>query len=183
MDENTPAQANEMDTMRDDRDLAGRLRSALRRLPGPVSLITTCDPQGDHPAGMVASAVIPASMEPPSMLVAINRMSTTHGAVSRAGRFCINLLGTSQTGFVGLFSDSTLREERFRSDEWGFAEGVPYLTSACSNLFCRVDETLVFGTHEMFVGTVERVIGGDTQEPAEPLGWLEGDFAKLGRLD
>ncbi len=164
-------------------DVAARLRLALRRLPGPVSLITTCDPEGDHPAGMVASAVIPVSMEPPSMLVAINRQTSTHGAVSRAGRFCINLLGTSQTGFVGLFSDSTLREERFRSDEWAMERGVPYLASACSSIFCTVSETLVFGTHELFVGTVESVRGTDEEAATDPLGWIEGDFARLGRLD
>ncbi|WP_138921329.1 flavin reductase family protein [Novosphingobium pentaromativorans] len=161
--------------------IAAKLKLAMRRLPGPVSLITTCEPGGGEPAGMVASAVIPVSMEPPSMLVAINQSTATHGVVSRSQRFCINLLGTEQTNFVGLFANHTMRDRRFEGEQWGYAEGVPFLKGACSNIFCRVSEKLAFGTHELFVGEVEEVTGADTGQ-GEPLGWIEGDFARLGRL-
>lgn len=161
--------------------VAAKLKMALRRLPGPVSLITTCESGGGDAAGMVASAVTPVSMEPPSMLVAVNQMSATHGVISRSQRFCINLLGIGQTAYVGLFTDGSRRSERFDSADWSYADGVPFLRGACSNIFCRVSETLVFGTHELFIGEVEEVRGEDA-ERSDPLGWIEGDFARLGRL-
>lgn len=161
--------------------ISAKLKLALRRLPGPVSLVTTYEPESKEPAGMVASAVIPVSMDPPAMLVAINRSTATHGIVTRSQRFCINLLGTEQTSFVGLFSNHAMRELRFAGNEWGYAEGLPFLKGACSNIFCKVREKLAFGTHELFIGEVEDVTGESTG-PGDPLGWLEGDFAKLGRL-
>jgi flavin reductase (DIM6/NTAB) family NADH-FMN oxidoreductase RutF len=157
------------------------LKTAMRRLPGPVALITTRDPHGDHPAGLAASAVIPVSMDPPSMLVAVNRNASAHAAIERAGRFCVNLLDTTQTSFVDLFSNSQLRESRFHSDEWQYRDGIPFLSAACSNIFCKISKTLVFGTHELFVGEVYEICG-EQREGAQPLGWIEGGFAQLGKL-
>ena len=161
--------------------LSRALRTALRRLPGPVSLVTSYDPTDGTPAGIVASAVIPVSLEPPSMLVAVNRHASLHRIIVSSGRFCINLLGVAQTAFVPLFSDGAMRTRRFESPEWQFAERVPWLPAACANIFCRVDETLVFGTHELVIGTVHDV-KSDPERASDPLGWLEGNFAQLDRL-
>jgi flavin reductase (DIM6/NTAB) family NADH-FMN oxidoreductase RutF len=162
-------------------ELSAGLKSAMRRMPGAVALITTRDPANDHPAGLAASAVIPVSMEPPSMLIAINTSASAHSAIERAGRYCVNLLGTTQTALVGLFSNSAMREQRFASDEWSYQDGIPYLSSACSSIFCDVRKTVIFGTHELFIGEVYDVRSGGG-EPIDPLGWLEGTFAQLGRL-
>lgn len=162
-------------------ETANALRAALRRLPGPVALLTSCDPEDGTPAGMVASAVIPVSMEPPSMLVSINQNASMHRVITASGLFCINLLGTAQTGFVGLFSDPDRRARRFESADWRYAEGMPWLPDACANIFCQVRETLVFGTHELFIGEVIEVRGEAEGEPS-PLGWIEGNFAQIGPL-
>ena len=162
-------------------EVAAGLKAAMRRMPGAVALITTHDPQTGAPAGLAASAVIPVSMEPPSMLVAVNRSASAHASIERAGRYVVNLLGTTQTALVGLFSSSELREQRFASDEWAYADGLPYLPSACASIFCTVRETVVFGTHELFIGEVHEVRSAVT-EGSDPLGWIEGGFARLGKL-
>ncbi len=162
-------------------ELSAGLRTAMRRMPGAVALITTRDPATDHPAGLAASAVIPVSMDPPSMLIAINTGASAHSAIERAGRYCVNLLGTTQTALVGLFSNSAMRDQRFASADWSYREGIPYLSTACSSIFCDVTTSLVHGTHELFIGNVYDVHTG-TGEEADPLGWLEGAFAQLGRL-
>jgi flavin reductase (DIM6/NTAB) family NADH-FMN oxidoreductase RutF len=162
-------------------ELSAGLKAAMRRMPGAVALITTRDPANDQPAGLAASAVIPVSMEPPSMLVAINKSASAHSAIERAGRYCVNLLGTTQTGLVGVFSNSALREQRFASEEWAYKDGIPYLGGACSSIFCEVRTTLIHGTHELFIGDVYDVHGG-SGDAIDPLGWIEGSFAQLGRL-
>ena len=171
-----------IDRARVAKEIADGLKAAMRRMPGAVALITTCDPDTGHPAGLAASSVIPVSMEPPSMLVAVNRTASAHAAIERAGRYCVNLLGTTQTALVGLFSSSDMRERRFASEEWHNRDGLPYLTSACANIFCEVSTTLVFGTHELFIGEVFDVRAA-IAEGSEPLGWIEGGFARLGKLD
>ncbi|MGB7373000.1 flavin reductase family protein [Pontixanthobacter sp.] len=166
-------------------DLARLLRSAMRRLPGPVSIVTTHDVAAREPAGMAASAVVPVSMEPPSMMVAVNRQSRCHSAIEGQGRFCINLLGTDQTALVDPFSNPAKRSERFSVADWNYADEIPFLPSAIANLFCEVHATLIHGTHELFVGNVYDVklrlaVGA---EEADPLGWMEGGFARFGALD
>lgn len=156
------------------------LRKALRRLPGPVSVVTSQEPGSGEPAGMIASAVIPVSLAPPSMLVAIHQDASIHAVITGSGRFCINLLGVGQRGYVDLFTDRTMRARRFESADWRYAEGLPWLPAACANIFCRVKETLAYGTHELFIGDVEEVRSGEGE--VSPLGWIEGDFAQLGRI-
>ncbi len=166
--------------------LAERLRFAMRRLPGPVSIITTHDSATNGPVGMVASAVIPVAMEPPSMLVAVNRQSACHASIEKTGRFCINLLGTDQRALVKPFSTPSLRDQRFAGAAWEFADRIPFLPVATANLFCRVENTLVHGSHELFVGDVYDVKLRDEDTVAgnvDPLGWMEGGFARFGVID
>jgi flavin reductase (DIM6/NTAB) family NADH-FMN oxidoreductase RutF len=161
-------------------EIAGRLKTALRRMPGPVALITTADPRTGAYAGLAASAVIPVSMEPASMLVAINRNASAHATIAEAGRFCINLLCNGQTDLVSLFSNSARREERFAGTAWADRDGLPYLPSACASIFCHVDTGHHFGTHELFVGAVDEVLIGTGNDP---MGWIEGNFARLHALE
>lgn len=50
-------------------DIAEAPKSAARRMPGMVALVSTIDPEADQPVGLAASAVIAMSMGPPSMLM------------------------------------------------------------------------------------------------------------------
>lgn len=161
-------------------DVADKLKAAMRRMPGPVALVTTADPAAGGYAGLAASAVIPVSMDPPSMLVAINRGASAHAAIERAGRLCINLLCNSQTDLVSRFASSARRAERFTGEEWADRDGLPYLPGACFSIFCTVAQTQVFGTHELFIGTVDDVLTGTGNDP---MGWIEGGFARLQALE
>lgn len=162
--------------------LADNLKLAMRRMPGPVSLITTRDPGNDEPAGMIVSAVIPVSMEPPSMLVAVNRNSSCHSAIEHAGRFCVNLLSTDQIAYVLPFSTTEGRERRFHEGEWCELDSIPYLADACASIFCEVRTTLIHGTHELFIGNAYDVCCDDGSV-MKALGWVEGGFADFRALD
>lgn len=160
-------------------DLAASLKVAMRRMPGPVSLVTTQDRETGAPAGLAVSAVIPVSMEPPSMLVAINQSGSAHAFIKGAGRFCINLLDSSQTAVVQPFADPARRAERFAADCWDYREGVPFVKEALANIFCEVSQTLCHGTHEIFVGDVVAIVANHKDQP---LGWIEGNFAVMRAL-
>lgn len=162
--------------------LAESLKLAMRRMPGPVSLITTRDPASGEPAGMIVSAVIPVSMEPASMLVAVNRDSSCHSSIERAGRFCVNLLNTEQTAYVLPFSTPEGRERRFLEGEWDALDGIPYLADACASIFCDVRTTLIHGTHELFIGNAYDV-RCDDGSVLKALGWVEGGFVDFRALD
>lgn len=126
-------------------EIAANLKSAMRRMPAAVALITTRDPELDKPAGLAASAVMPVSIEPPSMRVAVNRNASAHAAIQRSKRYCINLLGTAQVHLVTLFSRSEHRQQRFASADWSYRDGLPYLPLARASIFCDVRAGMVFG--------------------------------------
>ena len=162
----------------------GAFRDAMRRIASSVMIITSRDVDG-QPHGMAASAVIPVSMDPPSMLVAINRDAGLYPVVQRTRRFCVNLLGDDQQHLLAPFSQSALRAQRFRSDDWrdawtDDADQLPWLGEAPAAVDCAVESAIDYGTHTLFIGRVLKVHCEEaTQLSASPLVWLAGRRAAL----
>lgn len=168
-------------------EVGAGFREAMRRLAASVTIITSRDVDGT-PHGMVASSVISVSMEPPSMLIAVNRSAGLYPVLQRSGRFCINLLSHDQNELLKPFSTSALREQRFQSDHWRDAwpsesGRLPWLFDASASVECAVDLVTDYGTHSLFIGRVERVhcISASSSGPsvARPLVWLAGQQASL----
>jgi flavin reductase (DIM6/NTAB) family NADH-FMN oxidoreductase RutF len=169
-----------------DAQVPESFREAMRRLAASVMIVTSRDTEG-QPHGMVASSVIPVSMDPPSMLVAVNRSAGLHPVLAASRRFCVNLLGEDQHHLLAPFSQTALRAQRFRSDDWHDAlssdtERLPWLAGAPAVIDCAVDLATDYGTHTLFVGRVLSVqcTPGATAGGA-PLVWLAGQRAALSR--
>lgn len=153
-------------------DVASAFRDAMRRVASSVTLITTRDANGE-PHGMAASAVIPVSMDPPAILVAVNRTSGLHPALSAQGRFCVNLLAGAHHPLLGAFSQSSRRSERFVTGDWqDGSDSLPYLASALAAVSCKVDQCVEYATHTLFIGRVTAVQLADGQP--DPLVWFDG---------
>jgi flavin reductase (DIM6/NTAB) family NADH-FMN oxidoreductase RutF len=162
-----------------DPALAADFRTAMRRIASSVTLVTSRDPAG-NPHGMAASAVIPVSMDPPSMLVAANQSSGLHPVVQSTGQFCVNLLAESHLDLLQPFSQSARRSERFASGDW--REGVNsllYLCSAPAAVFCELDHYVDYGTHTLFIGRVTGV--RLYNQEVDPLLWFNGASASVSR--
>lgn len=159
-------------------------REAMRRLAASVSIVTSRDTDG-QPHGMVASSVIPVSMDPPSMLVAVNREAGLHTVLMTSRRFCVNLLSDQQHHLLAPFSQKSLRSQRFHSDDWRSAwasdtEQLPWLSAAAAVIDCDVDLITHYGTHTLFIGRVLNVhCPTASRGAATPLVWLAGERAAL----
>lgn len=163
----------------DDLTLAADFRNAMRRIASSVTLVTSRD-SDRTPHGMAASAVIPVSMDPPSMLVAANRSSGLHPVVLETRCFCVNLLGEAHQELLEPFSQSTRREERFTAGDW--QEGpnsLLYLASAPAAIFCELDHEVDYGTHTLLIGRVTGVRLFDAD--IDPLLWFNGAGARVSR--
>nr|WP_315593624.1 flavin reductase family protein [uncultured Cupriavidus sp.] len=163
----------------DEQSLASDFRNAMRRIASSVTLVTSRDAEL-RPHGMAASAVIPVSMDPPSMLVAANRSSGLHPVVLANRRFCVNVLGEAHHELLAPFSQSSRREERFVSGDW--QEGphsLLYLPTAPAAVFCELDQQIDYSTHTLLIG---RVIGVRLyDEVIDPLLWFNGAGARVSR--
>jgi len=69
-------------------------RSAMRKVVGGVSVITTL--HEDRPWGMTVSAFTPVCMEPPTILVCVNRETVTANSITKLQRFAVNVLSQEQ---------------------------------------------------------------------------------------
>jgi flavin reductase len=157
---------------------AAEFKLGMRSLAGAVSIITTRD--GERPYGMTATAVCSATADPPAVLVCVNRGTTTHAAIAKSGIFCVNVLRHEDQELSSTFSGAQKGEGRFRPGHWAeLVTGAPVLVSALVAFDCRVANSMVHGTHTIYVGEVEQVRIG---KKGKPLLYSEGQYAKLASL-
>lgn len=157
---------------------ADQFRLGMRALAAAVSIITSTS--AGHRHGMTATAVCSVSAEPPTLLVCLNKVTSTHAAVAKSGVFCVNLLRAEDWELSTAFSGMQSGEARFKSREWTHLKtGSPVLIEALASFDCRVVKTVVQGTHSVLFGRVEQVLFG---KKGKPLLYAEGHYAKLASL-
>ncbi|SEO15552.1 NADH-FMN oxidoreductase RutF, flavin reductase (DIM6/NTAB) family [Gemmobacter aquatilis] len=157
------------------RPVSETFRASLRAVAASVSVVASRDGAGAW-HGMAVTSASSLSMEPPSMMVAVNRSASIHSVIHASGWFSLNLMAECHAGLLEAFSRSDMRDRRFLVEHWSCGiEGLPVLNGALSAHLCRVVAAHDFGTHTVFFGQVEDVILPDppAQSPA-PLVWLNG---------
>ncbi|MDR5653480.1 flavin reductase family protein [Ruixingdingia sedimenti] len=158
---------------------AEKLRQSMRASAISVSLMTTRDEDGSY-HGMAVTSANSLSMDPPSMMVAINRTASSHPVLMRSRTFCLNMIHNGQMEMLDLFCHSRMRAARFASPEWRPGlRGLPYLDSAIANLFCRIDESHDYGTHTVFFGRIEDIRISPRLDSTDPLIWINGAPARF----
>ena len=153
-------------------DLVESFRTAMRRFAVTVSIITTT--KDDGKSGMTATAVSSVSMDPPALLVCVNRTATIHSDMELGKKFCVNILSADHSGLSSAFGGKLPAHERFSLGTWhAERDGPPYLDDAQANLFCTVDATIDYGTHTIFIG---KVIAVRLQGAVRPLVYGDGRY-------
>ena len=128
-------------------------RLAMRRYIYSVSIMSNKDDNGNSNA-ITVSSVTSISMDPPSLLICINKSSRIHETLQIGSKFCINLLKKDQEELSNICSDEESYEERFNNENWDTKE-IPFLSNAQANIFCKVDKLTSYHTHTIVVGLVE----------------------------
>lgn len=155
-----------------DISLAAGLRAALRTLVRPVAVVTAA--HGGQRYAMAATAFCEVSMDPPSMLVCINRANATHSAVTAGADLCLNLLAAGQADISQRCGGGVAGEERFTVGDWRIAaEGPPRLADACASIVLRPVSIVDHATHAVVIGEVVDVWHGAM---ASPLGFHDGAY-------
>ncbi len=151
--------------------LSQSFRKAMRRVASTVNVISIrVDGQ---PMGITATAVSPISMDPPSLLVCINRAASVHGSMEDVTHFRVNVLHREQEEVARMFADRTQHALRFLSG-WDLGcEAAPRLADAQATILCRRIDSHSFGTHSIFIGIVEEAAA---REEVNPLVYLDGRY-------
>jgi flavin reductase (DIM6/NTAB) family NADH-FMN oxidoreductase RutF len=149
-------------------------RQAMRRFPAAVTVVTARGNEGD--CGMTATAVTSLSMDPPSLLVCVNRNAGFHRTIEESGHFCINVLREGQHQISANFGGAKPSQERFSEGDWREQHGLLYLADAQAAIFCRKTATFAHSTHTIVVGEATGLILHDT---VAPLLYIDGRYATL----
>jgi flavin reductase (DIM6/NTAB) family NADH-FMN oxidoreductase RutF len=147
-------------------------RDVIGHFASGVTIVTAC--HGGHDHGVTANAVSSLSLEPPMLLVCINRASRSHGAVSRCGSFAVNILREGQEELAQLFA--TRRDDKFAGLELERGElGHPLIEGTLAQLECSVAEGAAGGTHSIFLAHVRQA----TRDEGLPLLYYRGGFGRF----
>src|ERR1700761_213058 len=127
-----------------DREVASAdFRAAMRQLTGGVSVITVG--RGREIAGMTVTSVSSFSVEPPSLIVSVNRSASSWPLLKRDGFFGVNILNADQVDIAERFSgkNGLKGADRFGDAEWFTrASGVPLLVGALAAIECEVEDII-----------------------------------------
>lgn len=159
-------------------DVGTDLRAALRRLAKAVAVITTCSDGQRH--AMAATAISELSLDPPSMLVCVNRRASLHPILASGAPFAINILHSSHVDISRACGGGAQGEARFGSGDWADSDhGVPRLRDAQASMICRNLGGSDHGTHSIFIGEVVEVF---IDGAVDPLIYVDGKYTRMGEL-
>ena len=147
-------------------------REVISNFASGVTVVTVV--HDGRPYGTTASAVASLSLEPPMLLICMNKQSETGRAVAAARRFAVNILGANQANLAERFAQKG--GDKFAGvatspGEWG----EPLFVEALATLECRVVEETTGGTHYVFIA---EVVSGSASG-GTPLAYFRGQFGRL----
>jgi len=136
------------------RDLSSdEFRGAMRHLAGGVTVITAG--RGREITGMTVTSVSSLSVDPPTLIVSVNRDASSWPLLKRHGFFGINILAADQLEIAERFSGKggLKGAARFAGAQWVTrSSGVPLLAGALAAIDCAVEETIERHSHAIVIG-------------------------------
>lgn len=150
-------------------------REAMSGFLTGVTIVTTHDDEG-APAGTAVNAFCALSMEPPLLLVCLDRGSRTLDMLRRAGSFCVNILSDRHEAIVGPFASKSEADRFGKVSHSHTVSGDPVLDDSVAWFDCAVHQILEGGDHEIVIGRVKR-LGSDRE--AAPLAYHRGQVWPL----
>ena len=152
-------------------------RSAMRDLAGGVSIVTIGTGAGR--TGLTATSVSSLSVEPPALIVCVNRSSSSFAALNRHGAFAVNILEARHAALAERFSGrgGLKGEARYAGASWTrLVTGAPILEGALAAFDCEVEEMIERHSHAIVIGRVAAV---QLSDEAEPLLYRRGGYGAL----
>jgi flavin reductase (DIM6/NTAB) family NADH-FMN oxidoreductase RutF len=134
---------------------SGDFRNAMRQLTGGVSVVTAG--RGRDISGMTVTSLSSLSVDPPALIVSVNRESSSWPLVKRYGFFGVNILTSDQIEIAERFTGKggLKGADRFAGAGWTTrASGVPLLAGALAAIDCEVEDIVERHSHASVIGRV-----------------------------
>ena len=150
-------------------------RKILGHFATGVTVVTTGGIAGLH--GMTANAVASLSLEPPLVLVAVDKRALTLEHLKKNRCFAVNILRMDQEALSRRFAMPGPKD--FSDLKTTIAETAsPILANCLAFLDCKVVDILPGGDHEIFIG---EILAGE-HHGGKPLLYYAGGYRRLAEL-
>ena len=129
-----------------------KLRQCFGTFMTGVTIVTSKDEQG-NPIGFTANSFTSVSLDPPLLLVCIDKKSEQLSAYSHGDGFAINILANNQQDLSNRFAAPV--GNRFDGIEWQKSNaGNPLLSDTAAYFDCSMEKTVDAGDHIIIIGRV-----------------------------
>ncbi|MGG1674292.1 flavin reductase family protein [Neobacillus sp. NRS-1170] len=166
-----------MDSTKDNRNTVttveqNQYKHVIGHFTTGVSIITVTNNEIDF--GITASAVSSVSVEPPMLLVCVNKNTGTCHAILESKSFTVNILTEDQKDLALQFAKA--HTDKFKNADFRYGElGNPVFNQTLAYLECRVVEEVTGGTHSVFMAEVQTAHAAT----GEPLVYYRGKFGQF----
>jgi steroid delta-isomerase-like uncharacterized protein len=151
------------------------LRSMHRKMVTGVTVVAV--ESGGEPRGLAVNAFSSVSLDPPLILVCVQKSSGTYSHLIAARHFSVNILAADQLEVARVFA--TKQPRKFDHIVWHRGDhGTPLIDGAAAAMEVELQDTLHAHTHTIFIGRVRRVTSSDTAA----LVYTDGGFFDGGQL-
>lgn len=154
---------------------ADEFRSVLGRFSSGVTVVTTVAADGtDH--GMTVNAFCSLSLEPPLVLICIEKTASAYQALVTAPAFVVNILSVDQEQIARRFSIVDI--DRFEGVGYSRAQnGIAVLDEVLGIIECSRTGLHEGGDHTIIIGEVDTA----RAENGKPLLYYRGGYSQLER--
>lgn len=151
------------------------MKQINRQFVTGVTVVTAMD--GTKPRGLAVNAFASISLDPPTVMVCVQRTSSTYNCLFQASHLAINILSTDQLDVVRRFAAKS--EDKFTGLGWqpGLS-GSPVIERSSAHMEVEIRERLQAHTHTVFIGRV--VHAAVSERP--PMVYRAGQFFHSGAL-
>jgi len=165
-----PAREERLEIEGDDPAVA--LRQTLGMFATGVTVITTA--VGDQIHGMTANAFMSVSLEPPLVLISVDRRTKMCSMLHHEQRFGVSVLAADQHALSDRFAGRA--DEDAPEPAFAIVHETPLVEGAAAVFVSRVVRSYWGGDHSLFLGKVEYA----HREPeARPLLFHGGQYGRL----
>jgi flavin reductase (DIM6/NTAB) family NADH-FMN oxidoreductase RutF len=153
-------------------DPAVALRKTLGMFATGVTVITTL--KGEQVHGMTANAFMSVSLEPPLVLISVDRRTKMCGFLHEGSRYGVSVLCEAQAALSDRFAGRPC--EDCPAPRFDLVHQAPLVDGALAHFVARVERSYWGGDHSLFLGRVEYA----RHHAGTPLLFHGGRYASVG---
>ena len=149
-----------------------RFREVLAHFASGVTIVTALE--DGEPVGFSCQSFSALSLDPPMVLLAAARSSTSWPRIAKAGSFSVNILADDQQAVCLAFAVSG--GDKFSGVDWiSGVTGAPLIKGSLAHIECTLGNIYDGGDHELVTGNV---VALDVKR-GSPLLFFRSNFARL----